>query len=868
MLKHKSLLLSTRRGNVIRLVREHYVRTNIDTRLPGHSENPFTTEGAKFIISLDAETILNQIDALQHPKFVNVVILQTVYDIVKNKSRSIQHRLDRILSTPEKHFMLFANEHLLETFVEQQKDQTLKQTQDQSILTALNYLNGIFPVIHLVNFDKDKEFLNSKGDMIKYQYKTIHEFADDDIGLSEVLTTVNVFDASEAPIYEGYLPIIDVQRMIKSGEAGIGLFSLSQFSREEATVRTEKEEIIITNKKNQNRAIEGDKVAVQILPQTEWFNVNGELFPTGKVVSIVQSPKRTICGTVEAPAGTHSDWQNVLVVPMDPSFPKIRIRTRQVEQLVGCRVEVAIDGWRIDSKYPHGHYIATIGNAGDIHTESEVILLSHQIPHHSFPPAVIDCLPPDDFVCPPDERPRRRDLTDRLVCSIDPRGCTDIDDALHYCDLNDTECEVGIHIADVSYFVREGTAIDLEARERGTTVYLVEQRIHMLPSLLSENLCSIRENVERLAFSVVAIMDKRTGETKDVWFGKTLIRSRRSLAYDQAQAIVEDESDKSDLACSIRGLLNLSKILKQKRVDNGAVRLSSPQLHFVLDSETNEPLNGEQYQHLDVNSLIEEFMLYANIEVAKHIYSVFPQSACLRRHEPPLAARFDYLNRALKRFGVQIDPENNHSLVNTLDDVTKKRSSLDDIVRILTTRCMQRAKYFASGTQNYDNFRHFGLAMPIYTHFTSPIRRYADLLVHRQLAAAVGYDPSSQTLTSKLTMSLISDNLNFRHRMAQEAGRASSQLFMMELFRKTPGLIQEGKVIKIKPTVFVILLEQYGVEGHVHVDGKEWIYSEVDECLSRQDRIIRIFDPVKVHVNVSPINVHGRSRLDLQIVEE
>ncbi|OHT13332.1 RNB-like protein [Tritrichomonas foetus] len=876
---HRTVLLHTRRGNVIRLSREHYLRDDIDCRLPGKSDSPFTTEDAKYVLVLDSETILNQIDAFSNEFFINVVILETTYDMIRTKSRAKQNQLDKILRTPEKHFMVFANDHFRATYVEQGKDMTSQQMRELSVIRALQYLGmepHSLPIIYLTNTNEDCERFKKLADENKddthfpnsqFSIDTVHHWAEDKRDLPELLTSPDSAATGEQ-IYPEHLSILEVHRLVDKGEAFIGVFSLSQFSREEATVRTQNNgEIIIQNKINQNRAIDGDLVAVQLLPESEFITVGQQSFQTGKVIAIMKSQARVICGTIQEPQTIFNDWQNVIVVPMDSSLPKIRIRTRQVQQLIGARVQVAIDGWNANSRYPSGHYISTIGSSGDIHTESEVILLTHQIPHQNFPPAVIECLPPENYKPTEEEIAKRRDLRDRMVCSIDPPGCVDIDDALHYKDLNDDECEVGIHIADVSYFVREGTAIDLEARERGTTVYLVEKRINMLPGLLSENLCSLMGNVERFAFSVVAKMDKKTAETKEVWFGRTIIKNRDAMSYQKAQEIVDDPNDQSEMANNIRGLLYLSRILKQKRFDAGALKLSSPQLHFVLDSETKEPLKGELYEHREVNSLVEEFMLYANIEVAKRIYKEFPQSAMLRRHEPPLAARFEFINNALKRFNVQLDPESNKSLTETLDLVKDKNASLDDIVRIMTTRCMQFAKYFASGSQNYDNFRHYGLATPIYTHFTSPIRRYADLLVHRQLAIACGAEPLTDNLASKNVMNAIADNLNFRHRMAQEAGRDSAQLFMMEMLRKTPNRIEEGKVIRIKPTVFVVLLEQFGVEGHVHVEGEEWHFNEDEEYLQCGDLIIRIFDTVKVKVNVTPMNMHGRSRLDLQLVD-
>lgn len=877
---HRTVLLHTRRGNVIRLSREHYIREDIDCRMPGRSDSPFPTPEVNYIIVLDSETILNQIDSFQNENIINAIILETSYETVKQKSKAKINQLNKILKTPEKHFMVFANDHYRPTYVEQPSDLTSQQHKEISIIRALQFLGQPphdFPIIYLTNTVEDMERYRQLAKDLEDKEKfpdtqflidNIHSWAEDKRGLPELLLSPDLAKGDET-VYPEHLSVLDAHALVNEGKGFVGIFNLSQFSREEGTVRTPKNgEILIQSKINQNRAIDGDTVVVELLPESEYLVVNNEAFPTGKIVSILKSPTRIICGTIQEPPNITNDWQYVIVVPMDSNLPKIRIRTRQVQQLLGARVQVSIDGWNSNSKYPYGHYIATIGYSGDIHTESEVILLTHQIPHQNFPPAVIECLPPEDYQPTEAELAVRRDLRDRLVCSIDPPGCVDIDDALHYKDLNETECEVGIHIADVSYFVREGTAIDLEARERGTTVYLTERRINMLPGLLSENLCSLMGNVERFAFSVVATLDKKTADTKFIWFGRTIIRNRDAMSYQKAQSMVDDPNDHSELAEGIRQLLRLSKLMKQKRFDAGALKLSSPQLHFVLDSETQEPKEGEIYQLREVNSLVEEFMLYANIEVAKRIYQEFPQSAMLRRHESPLAARFDYINHALKRYDVQIDPDSNKLLSESLDLVKDKVPQLDDVVRIMTTRCMQLAKYFASGTQDYDHFAHYGLAMPIYTHFTSPIRRYADLIVHRQLAVACGAEPPTEMLTSKSVMNAIADNLNFRHHMAQQAGRDSSQLFMMELLRKTPNKQERGRVIKIKPTVFSVLLEKQGVEGHVHVDGEEWRYDEEEELLQKGDFVIRIFDTVTVKINVTPMNMHGRSRLDLQLVEQ
>ena len=318
MITHKTQLLHTRRGNVIRLSREHYLRDDINCQLPGFCTNPFTNSDAKFVLVLDTDTILNQIDALHDDNFVNALFLQTVYDSVKMKSRAVINRLDRLIRTPEKHFSVFANEHFKLTYVEQQPGMPTQEHHKLLIMKALDYLSkGTLKVLFLTNTERDAEEMNEiAGDSKKFSIMSIHKWAENDESLAARLTAEDSNNVNEI-LYEDHLSILEVQKLVDEGKAFVGTFSLSQFSREEGTVKTKKNEIIIQSKINQNRAIDGDMVAVQLLPEEEYLVVGETKFPTGKVISIIKPATRIICGTIQEPPNITNDWQNVLVVTMD-----------------------------------------------------------------------------------------------------------------------------------------------------------------------------------------------------------------------------------------------------------------------------------------------------------------------------------------------------------------------------------------------------------------------------------------------------------------------------------------------------------------------------------------------------------------------
>jgi exosome complex exonuclease DIS3/RRP44 len=538
------------------------------------------------------------------------------------------------------------------------------------------------------------------------------------------------------------------------------------------TVQDEEKTICISGRENLNRGVHGDVIAIQILPESEWKTSDSaeiiendkdlpevldknamdidkpqdiDMIPCGRVVGIIKRNWRPFCGSIDRSsieeAHSQGAMQGVFFWSMDKKIPKIRIRTRQANVLVGKRIIVSIDSWPKDSRYPVGHFVKTIGEIGDKSTETEVLLLEHDVPFAPFSGLVLACLPEEGeaWVFQEEMLENREDFRGLDVCSIDPPGCTDIDDALHSRPLPNGNIEVGVHIADVSYFVKSGNSMDMEAQRRGTTVYLVDKRIDMLPSLLGTNLCSLRSNVERLSFSCVWEM---TPEAKilNVRFTKSVIKSRASFTYAEAQARLDDPKMNDSISTSIKTLNMLAKKLRKRRMENGALTLASPEVRFKMENDSQDPVDVEMKELVDTNALVEEFMLLANIYVAEKVYASFPDSSMLRRHPKPPLNNFEQLVKAVEQFGINLDPSTSRSLSTTLDLAVTEDPYFNKLIRIMTTRCMMQAVYFSSGSMGKQDFWHYGLSTPIYTHFTSPIRRYADLVVHRLLAAAIGYD--------------------------------------------------------------------------------------------------------------------------------
>lgn len=689
-------------------------------------------------------------------------------------------------------------------------------------------------------------------------------------------------------IFETHLPLAALEQGVHDGVFHKGKLRVSEtncffgeirgkWGNECGGTTQAYDRVLIPGRKNLNRSIHDDIVCVQLLHPCDWKVPQGKkidpammgdeasalsvgCIPCGKVVGILEARRRPYCGSVDVDdaeaAGRATGMVTVLIQPKNNKIPRIRIQTNQLHDIKDKRLAVVIDDWTEFSAFPTGHYIEVLGKIGDRDTEAMVILKEHDIPHYDFSAAVYDCLPKGEWKVEKSELAKRLDLRDLCIVSVDPLGCRDIDDALHCRVVNGNHLEVGVHIADVTHFMHEHTAMDEEAAKRCTSVYLVDRRINMLPQLLTENLCSIVGNEERYAFSILWEFDENFNVVRD-WFGKTVIKSRAALYYGDAQKMIDDEHDEGDIAMSLKRLMKISRHFKEQREKDGALFLASQEFKFKVDNEHVNPTDMMTYQTFEANSMIEEWMLYANAAAAKKIYSVYPQWTLLRRHQHPAEGAFTLLNEALKaKVGVTLDDTNSLSLNMSLDRcVDPADPFFNKLVRILTTRCLKQAQYFSSGEYPYDEFQHFGLAMPIYTHFTSPIRRYADVVVHRQLAAAIGILNVSEDHTDRDKMNGVAETINYRHECAQKAGRDSQNLFTGFYLRNfADGNIpnEDGYVVRVSDTHVFVMVPKYGQEGKI---AREQVL-----------RVPQLLDKVEVRIIMKRRGDALRTSLEFEIV--
>jgi len=524
--------------------------------------------------------------------------------------------------------------------------------------------------------------------------------------------------------------------------------------------------------------------------------------------------------------------------------------------------------WQETHKWPACSNVEQFGHTGNIEDETAALLLEFGVDHGEFPTHVLEesqtvvasgqySNGTESGWKPTEEMYKgRRDYRKQRIFTIDPTTAKDLDDALHVTDLGNGQVEIGVHIADVSFFVTPNCAIDLEAQRRCTTVYLVDRTIPMLPRPLCEVACSLNENVERLAFSCVWKMNRDGSLVKgqDVWYGRSVIKSCARLDYSTAQNIIEskvaypgeNEIDDvlwptsrrptgghtiSQVAADVRLMNEIAQARRRLRFRNGAVALNAVKLTFKLDDDRETPLMCEPYPIRDSNKLVEEYMLLANFLVAQRLITHTGPRACLRHHEPP---DYEGLEKAaalaMEAIGFRIDIESSEAVQRSLNRLG--RECQDPILLLCITELlknpMKPANYIAAGKLSEPEWAHFALHIPYYTHFTSPIRRYADVIVHRLLQASIdGEDAVEEFPMEVKEISAICGTCNEKKDGSRKAQERSDAVFLALYLRRFPKKKQLAVVTSIGMKSFTVFLPDLGISAILYLDEhKNWI--EVD----------------------------------------
>ena len=486
-----------------------------------------------------------------------------------------------------------------------------------------------------------------------------------------------------------------------------------------------------------NHALAGD--IVKVVPAGMYQDPRGTMPPraSGKVTEIVSRARETFVGTLIEEEG---------LTLLKPDYKKMYVPIVILDRgdaPLGYKALVRLVSWDADKEYPLGTIEEIIGEAGVHETEMRSLALGQGF-SSDFPPGVVaDAKKLEEHgrqvLAEEAKNPKRRDFTKVPTCTIDPFDAKDFDDALSVQKLPDGNIEVGVHIADVSFFVKLGTALDKEAVERATSVYLVDRTIPMLPEVLSNDLCSLKPDEDRLAVSAVFTLDREANIVSE-WFGETVIHSDKRFTYENAQEVLDAGS--GTLHEELSTLLALSKKIRARRAAKGAIEFDTAEVKIELD-ETGKPIAIRLKERKATNLLIEDFMLLANEAVAKHLSKLTsnggPHFASLYRiHDEPDADRIENLANLLRIMGYHLKTSGGGKVsgaeLNKLLEAVKGKPE-EYLVKTATLRSMSKAVYATR------NIGHFGLAFDFYTHFTSPIRRYPDLVIHRLVKAHAGGDP-------------------------------------------------------------------------------------------------------------------------------
>ena len=546
---------------------------------------------------------------------------------------------------------------------------------------------------------------------------------------------------------------------------------------------------------NLNKALNGDKVLIKIVS----FKGKNE----GKVLKVLERTKKEFTGIVD---GNKSVF---FLIPDDKSAKThFFIDKKHLNGAKkGQKVKTKFLSWPKHVKSPQVAVTEIIGNPGELNVEMNSILAEFGFPS-KFPKRVLNEV---DLIKEPNyaiESKKRKDFRTKTTFTIDPHDAKDFDDAISICFLASGNVEIGVHIADVGHYVKPESFLDKEALLRGNSVYLVDRVIPMLPERLSNELCSLRPNEDKLTFSAVFELDSNCTVLSS-WFGKTIIHSDHRFTYEDAQKIIEGED--SPLKKEITQINKLAQLCRKKRLSNGALNVKSNEVRFRLDEE-GEPIETVLKVSKEAHQLIEEFMLLANREVAKKLAkpekNIKKGINVFRIHDNPSEEKLNDLKLFLTSMGYEIIRKKNKPITYSLNNIMKdaeKRGELD-LISPMIIRAMSKAVY------STDNVGHYGLAFDYYTHFTSPIRRYADLVVHRSL---IDFLDEQKISNDSKHLNHICNHISKMEKQAVEAERASIKYMQVKFLSKFVGDTFEGTISGLTEWGMYVELSENKCEGMI-----------------------------------------------------